>query len=1118
MKRIAVYLCLVILLSITPVYAEDVILHPGNITGTVTVGSEPINYMYASASGGGYSASTNSYTNNYTLTVEGGSWNYTVSASAYMNNWQDYMGFPSQITTVAQGDTKVVDFYVEPGYITGTVTINGGTLSGGTIYTSSGSGWGYSRINSNGTFRIPVYPNSNVRVYGSVTVNIGGTSAGFSLPDKYVSVNSGTNTTQDWELNVSLAGGAPGNISGNFNVDGVSGTISNSVYGYGPSKDPDGNPYPWKSYASTSLYGNGPYSLTTLNPGTWYVYPSSYFYDYQSNIRHPYPTYTQYFNVPSGGDVVNNNFSFTAGVVKGSLILSGTASTNDLNSASISGYGIYGNASYGGSASSTVNKTTGAYNMVLAPGDWNVYYVNMNFYNASPYLYNNLYVYDYTKMNYYGTPVKVNAGQTISNHDFNFQTGTVTIRFTVAGGGTLTSPYVNGWNQTYKDGVPVTYTRIYAYGSSTETTLGEVKLITLPGTYSFDAFAYVGPSYTKFGIVTVEVLPGTDIIVDIGGPKLTIESPEPEYYTTDPSIVVSGRATDDNEVASVTVNGNPVTLTPTGDPADPNEVSFSTAIALNYGPNQITTVATDTAGKISSDSRWVYRDSGPPALVWTPADGTITSASSIAVSGSATDDNKITKITVNGVDTPFTLDTITPDPNDVTFSTTVNLVEGENTIHVTAVDNSKRITAQTHNVTKSISQPPVADAGGPYTASEGASITFNAGASTGQDGISLTYRWDFENDGIWNTDWLIVPTVTNVWDDDFSGIAKVEVSDGTLTDTATAGVTVDNVAPIANASADQTANEGDTISFSGSFTDPGSDTHSIQWDFGDGATASETLTPAHKYVDNGVYTVTFNVTDDNGGVGKDTLIVTVNNVAPSAGVITSQVDPVSVGTAITAAASFTDSGSLDTHTAAWNWGDGMTSGAIIETSGQITGIHTYATAGIYTITLTVMDDDGGAGTSQYRYVVVYDPTGGFVTGGGWIDSPAGAYAADPTLTGRANFGFVSKYQKGASVPSGVTEFQFKAGSLNFHSGIYDWLVVAGARAQYKGKGTINGAGDYGFMLTAIDGQVNGGADKFRIKIWDRATGTAVYDNVLGAQDDVDAASLQVISGGSILIH
>jgi len=57
----------------------------------------------------------------------------------------------------------------------------------------------------------------------------------------------------------------------------------------------------------------------------------------------------------------------------------------------------------------------------------------------------------------------------------------------------------------------------------------------------------------------------------------------------------------------------------------------------------------------------------------------------------------------------------------------------------------------------------------------------------------------------------------------------------------------------------------------------------------------------------------------------------------------------------------------------------------------------------------------------------------------------------------------------------------------FSTTAYDWLVIAGPNAKYKGSGTINGVGNYGFMLTARDGQVNGGGgvDRFRIKIWDK---------------------------------
>lgn len=184
----------------------------------------------------------------------------------------------------------------------------------------------------------------------------------------------------------------------------------------------------------------------------------------------------------------------------------------------------------------------------------------------------------------------------------------------------------------------------------------------------------------------------------------------------------------------------------------------------------------------------------------------------------------------------------------------------------------------------------------------------------------------------------------------------------------------------------------------------------------------------------------------------------------------------------------------------------------------MSGSHTYANTGVYTVTLTLTDAAGETASAISGYVVIYDPSAGFVTDGGWINSPAGAYTADPSLTGKATFGFISKYQKGANIPTDNTAFQFKVANLNFSSTAYDWLVVAGAKAQYKGTGTINGIGSYRFMLTATDGQINGGGgvDKFRIKIWDLASDQVVYDNQLGAGDD--AFPTTTIQGGSIVIH
>ncbi|MDN5309164.1 MAG: hypothetical protein PWP14_558 [Methanolobus sp.] len=329
----------------------------------------------------------------------------------------------------------------------------------------------------------------------------------------------------------------------------------------------------------------------------------------------------------------------------------------------------------------------------------------------------------------------------------------------------------------------------------------------------------------------------------------------------------------------------------------------------------------------------------------------------------------------------------------------------------------------------------VADAGGPYNAVEGSEITFDASKSSDLDGDALQYRWDFESNGTW-TAWSTEPTSTYTWNDDWEGMATVEVSDGKLNNTSTAAVTVTNADPVV-------------------------------------------------------------------------------------GTIVSPIDPCQVNTLVSVSGTFSDPGTEDTHTAVWNWGDGTTSvGTVSETdgAGTVTGEHTYVSPGVYWVNVTVTDDDGSSTSrASEQYVVVYDPSGGFVTGAGWIYSPAGAYTDAPSIEGKATFGFVSKYEKKAAALTGNTEFEFKIADLKFKSTSYDWLVIAGSQAKYKGSGTINGAGDYGFMLSAVDGAVKGDSvDKFRIKIWDKASGEIVYDNEVGVSEDEEPST--AIGGGSIVIR
>ena len=180
----------------------------------------------------------------------------------------------------------------------------------------------------------------------------------------------------------------------------------------------------------------------------------------------------------------------------------------------------------------------------------------------------------------------------------------------------------------------------------------------------------------------------------------------------------------------------------------------------------------------------------------------------------------------------------------------------------------------------------------------------------------------------------------------------------------------------------------------------------------------------------------------------------------------------------------------------------------------------FANAGALHVCVRGTDAAGNTSAPTCILLVAFDPAAGFVTGGGWIDSPA---SACPTFcrgaAGRAQVSFVSRYQKGASIPTGETSFDFQAGNLRFKSSSYQWLVVngRGAVAQYEGSGSVNGVSGYGFRLTVYDAALTGvGSDGIRMKITDSSR--AIYDNKAGSNDDNARANTQRISGGNIVIH
>ena len=158
---------------------------------------------------------------------------------------------------------------------------------------------------------------------------------------------------------------------------------------------------------------------------------------------------------------------------------------------------------------------------------------------------------------------------------------------------------------------------------------------------------------------------------------------------------------------------------------------------------------------------------------------------------------------------------------------------------------------------------------------------------------------------------------------------------------------------------------------------------------GDTAGVDGTIAGSHVYADDGTYIVTVTVTDDDGGSTIGTFDVTVLNVTPTLDAGPDQ--SVDEGQTVSLApASFNDLGTLDTHIATIDWGNGtaVDTGLVTESpfgppgdtagaDGTIAGSHVYADNGTYTVTVTVTDDEG-ATTSDTLTVNVNNvaPDGG----------------------------------------------------------------------------------------------------------------------------------------------
>jgi hypothetical protein len=427
-----------------------------------------------------------------------------------------------------------------------------------------------------------------------------------------------------------------------------------------------------------------------------------------------------------------------------------------------------------------------------------------------------------------------------------------------------------------------------------------------------------------------------------------------------------------------------------------------------------------------------------------------------------------------------------PGSAAVTVPTGAATLAGAQTVTVTGSPGARTATATLY-----VNAPPVPSAGGPYTANEGSTLTLH-GSATDTAGETLTYSWDL---GGGATATGASPTIT-VGDGPAVMTVKLTVCDdhgACASDTTT--ITILNVPPTATLTAPASAAEGSSaaVSITGATDASAADVaaglhYAIVCDGSSlaavtYATASTTASKTCPAVDGpGDIAVRARVIDKDGGFVELTKTIHVTNVAPTARILAPADGLVfRAGTHVALSGSFTDPGVLDTHTAVWTVGGATIPATLSEHggSGTVAATWTPSAAGLYPLSLTVTDKDGGTTTVSGGTLVVFDPAAGSVSGAGSLVDPSHDLV---------QFDFGARYRDHDSDPSGQVKLYVP--HLTLLATDLDWLVVTSPSFVLQGHGSVlEHHGSYRFRLTGVTGH----PDQLRVQIWS-PDGSLVYDS------------------------
>ncbi|MDQ1741498.1 MAG: large repetitive protein, partial [Pseudonocardiales bacterium] len=361
-------------------------------------------------------------------------------------------------------------------------------------------------------------------------------------------------------------------------------------------------------------------------------------------------------------------------------------------------------------------------------------------------------------------------------------------------------------------------------------------------------------SFSAIDNTFLQTLNSVSITVSIQPPVIT--SPASGFTTASQSVPVAGTA---SPGASVRIDDG---ATFVGTTTANGSGNFNLNVTLGYGTHTLTARQAQNS-QTSQLSNAVAVIVTPPApAITSPTNGAFVAPNSNVSGTSASSIQTITLYDgVNQIGTTTT-------SSGGAFSLPVTLSPGPHTLTATLTVNGAT-SLSSNSVAVTADSPPTASAGGPYAVNEGGTITVSATGSDPDAGDSLSFAWDLDNNGTFETAGQTATFSAAAINGPATRIVSARATDASgLFATASATVTINNVAPTVNAGSDGTTTQGSAFSGSGSFTDPGTDTWTATVDYGDGTgaqpltlNANKTFSLAHTYTAPGFYTVTVTVND-----------------------------------------------------------------------------------------------------------------------------------------------------------------------------------------------------------------------------------------------------------------